>query len=317
MRSYLGPLKNPIHLTFPIYTAIKTINFLKHLQFYKIRYCRVKKNPFQHVRLPKVPKSEIRVFSEQECIRMIDDAYATLGDMPYGQPMTAMAAGASDNTWGIGSKAPWLNVHNVSNVGRDARMFAWLRRQYSLSNPCPSINVEPFYPGWNNKPSEPLNDSEMAQFMMYGSVLNGGFGGHAWGDDYYSGNRKFGGDPHVNGFNKWCAASMGHLKDFILDKGHDYRKLAPALSPLVDNQQEFLCLALSPDKSFGLGFISAKMKTSDIQHLKPNMTYIFQYWDIDRGGWQNQSKLKTDADGVLKLPAKPDARGWAYRLKIP
>ena len=245
---------------------------------------------------------------------MIDRAYSVLGDRPYGQPMTAMAAGASDDTWGTGSKAPWLEMHNVSNVGRDARMFRWLRRQYSLSNPCPSMNIESFYPGWNNKAVEPLNDSEMAQFMMYGSVLNGGFAGHAWGDDYYSGNRKFGGDPHVNGFNKWCAASMGHLKDFMLDRGHDYSKLAPALDHLVDHRQEFLCLALYPDKSLGLGYVSAKIKSSDIQQLKPNSTYAVQWWDIDQGGWKYKTEVKTDANGLLAMPAKPDNRGWAYRI---
>lgn len=145
---------------------------------------------------------------------MIDAAYAALGDMPYGQPMTAMAAGASDDTWGTGSEAPWLRLHNVSNVGRDARMFAWLRRQHALPDPLPAMNVEPFYPGWNNKATKPLNDDEMAQFMMYGSVLNGGFGGHAWGDDYYSGVRKFGGDPHVNGFNKWRVWNGGTTRVF-------------------------------------------------------------------------------------------------------
>jgi hypothetical protein len=247
---------------------------------------------------------------------LINAAYAKLGDMPYGQPMTAMAAGASDDTWGTGAKAPWLQMHNVSNVGRDARMFGWLRRQFALPDHLPSMNIEPFYPGWNhNKAVQPLNDSEMAQFMMYGSVLNGGLAGHAWGDDYYSGNRNFDGDPHVNGFNKWCAASMGHLKKFMLDAEHDYTKLAPALTHLVDSQQEFLCLAMNPDKSFGLGFISAKMHSTDIQELKPMTSYTLAWWDIDQGGWQDHVDLKTDANGLLHIPPKPNARGWAYRFK--
>ena len=246
---------------------------------------------------------------------LIDAAYAKLGDRPYGQPMTAMASGASDDTWGTGSKVPWLNFHNVSNLGRDARMFAWLRRQYALPDPCPSMNVESYYPGWNNKPTAPLDDNEMAQFMMYGSVLNGGFGGHAWGDDYYSGVSNRTGDPHVNGFNRWKAATMGHLKSFMLDKSHDYRKLAPALENIVDNQQEFLCLALAKDKSFGLGFISAKMNSSDIQQLDPNTIYAVQWWDIDNGGWSKTIKVKSNEEGLLNMPAKPNDKGWAYRIQ--
>jgi integrase len=34
----------------------------------------LEENPFQHVRLPKMPKREIHVFSEQECVRMINAA---------------------------------------------------------------------------------------------------------------------------------------------------------------------------------------------------------------------------------------------------
>ena len=39
-----------------------------------VRRGHLKENPFQHVRLPKLPKGEIHVFSEPECIRMINAA---------------------------------------------------------------------------------------------------------------------------------------------------------------------------------------------------------------------------------------------------
>ena len=251
---------------------------------------------------------------------MIDEAYRVLGDMPYGQPMTAMAAGSeggSHDTWGTGSQAPYLDIHNISNGARDASMHVMLRQQYALSDPLPSINLEPFYPGWNNAPSEPLDTIEMAQFQMYASVLNGALGGHAWGDDYFAGNRKWGGDPHVNGFKRWNVASMGHLKNFILARGHDHSQLAPALPHLVDNRQEFLALAMYPDLSTGLGFISAKMPSSDIKGLQPETTYTLQWWDIDSGGWKFNTEVITNKNGVLTIPSKPDDRGWAYRIKRP
>ena len=249
---------------------------------------------------------------------MIDEAYRQLGDIPYGQPKTAMAAGSeggSQDTWGTGEKVPWLDIHNISNGARDASMYPILRQQYALPDHKPSINLEPFYPGWNNRPSEPLDSNEMAQFQMYCSVLNGALGGHAWGDDYYSGNRNTGGDPHVNGFDRWKAASMGHLKDFILDAGHDYSELAPALLHLVDRQQEFLALALSPDLRTGLGFISAKMHSSNIKDLLPNADYLLQWWDIDEGGWKHEEAVRTDKTGLLKVPPNPDDMGWAFRIK--
>jgi len=39
-----------------------------------VRRGQLEENPFQHIRLPKLPKGKIHVFSEQECIRMINAA---------------------------------------------------------------------------------------------------------------------------------------------------------------------------------------------------------------------------------------------------
>ena len=81
-----------------------------------------------------------------------------------------------------------------------------------------------------------LRTVDIVLFMGQGSVLNGGLAGHAWGDAYYAGVATNpipgrGGplpasDPHKNGLNRWCAVSMGHLKDFIVDSS---RWLVPDL----------------------------------------------------------------------------------------
>jgi hypothetical protein len=260
---------------------------------------------------------------------MINMAYRSLGEMPYGQPRTAMAWGSSLSTWCVEpGRVPLgaFDVHNVSNKNRDYVMFSWLRDIFYDTNPKPGINVEPYYPRWhNNKPAEGLNDCTMARFLMYGSVLNGGFAGHAWGDTYYAGvatktTDERGepippADPHKNGFNRWCAASMGKLKDFILDSGHDYRTLKPAtLTNLVDTHQEWRVLALSPDQSQGLGFIAANHSGTDIQDLNPNVRYKIEWWNIDDGGWSNTSAATTDNAGRLIMPSKPNNKGWAFRI---
>jgi len=257
---------------------------------------------------------------------MIAKAYAKLGDMPYGQPKTAMAAGASDNTWGHRESAAYLDVHNVSNVGRDAEMYPWLRRQYHLKNPMPSLNVEPYYPGWVSTPPNELKEAvtpgQMARFQMYGSVLNGGFGGHAWGDGYYAGvnnqSPKDQPSPHVEGLNKWNAFSMGHLKSFILDTGHDYKKLVPATTTnLVDNRDEFLSLAVYEDTSLGLGYITANRQSSDLKNMTKNVAYSLEWWDPDKGEWILAEVIKSDPSGGLDMPSTPDIRrDWAFRIKL-
>ena len=101
---------------------------------------------------------------------MVNMAYSDLGTMPYGQPRTSMAWGSSLTTWCVEPDAVPLgafDVHNVSNKNRDYVMYSWLRDIFNDGHPKPGFNVEPFYPGWGNKPSEGLNDSTMAQFQMY------------------------------------------------------------------------------------------------------------------------------------------------------
>lgn len=262
---------------------------------------------------------------------MVHMAYGALGEMPYGQPRTAMAWGSSLTTWCAEPGALPLgafDVHNVSNKNRDYLMHGWLREIFEDEAPRPGLNVEPFYPGWgggSNKPAEGLDDCTMAQFQMYGSVLNGGFAGHSWGDTYYAGvatsprhdSRRpvSPGDPHKNGFNHWCAASMGHLKNFLLDPGHDYRILQPAtLTHLVDTQQEWRVLALSPDRSQGLGFFAANRTKTDIKNLAPNAPFTLEWWNIDHGTWSDKTTHTSDGDGILVLPEKPNPNSWAFRI---
>jgi hypothetical protein len=264
---------------------------------------------------------------------MVNMAYDQLGEMPYGQPRTAMAWGSSLTTWCVEPGAVPLDafdLHNVSNKNRDYVMHSWLREIYNHEVTKPGINIEPFYAGWgarHHRPSNGLNDCTKAQFQMYGSVLNGGLAGHAWGDTYYAGVATnpadtLGvsvepGDPHVNGFNHWCAASMGILKDFILDPGHDYSLLVPAtLTHLADTLYEWRVLALYPDQSLGLGFIAANYPKTDLVNLIPEANYGIEWWDIDNGGWINDSQSVTDSTGKLIFPDKPDSRGWAYRIRL-
>jgi hypothetical protein len=198
---------------------------------------------------------------------------------------------------------------------------------FFLDDPLPVYNIEPYYPGlaakWHPQPLEGMNDGQMAQFLMYGCVLNGGaLAGHAWGDSYWGGAATLpkhpipDGDPHCNGFNRFTAASMGKLKDFILDSGHDYRVLVPAVKNLAAPDGELLCLALAPDNSVGLGFVSAGKNSCDIFKLTPSAVYHVEWWHIDNGSWQHQTDHKTDASGRLNMPGVPggNKRGWAFRI---
>ncbi|MCP4261388.1 MAG: DUF4038 domain-containing protein [Planctomycetes bacterium] len=265
---------------------------------------------------------------QQAWSRLVVKAHAELGDgrLPYGQPRTVMCPGSSKSYW-YGLSPRILDLNSVSNQGRDGKSIGWLREMFFLDDPLPVYNLEPYYPGvdvdWHPKPQEGMTDGQMAQFLMYGCVLNGGaLVGHAWGDCYWGGPATVpkrpitAGDPHKNGFNRWTAASMGKLKDFILDSGHDYRVLVPAVKNLAAPDGELLCLALAPDKSQGLGFVSAGKNSCDIVELTPNAVYRVEWWHIDNGGWQDKTVQKADGNGHLSMPDVPggDKRGWAFRI---
>ena len=105
---------------------------------------------------------------------------------------------------------------------RDEDMHRWLADIYyyrpkKLNQPVtvkPTLNLEPFYPGWGlhsqNEINPDLDDTTMAQMQMYGSVLSGGLAGHAWGDAWYAGA------AHATGrtqeqwrYNRTCKQSSG------------------------------------------------------------------------------------------------------------
>lgn len=249
--------------------------------------------------------------------------HAKLGNMPYGQPKAIMCPGSSLKDW-YSLSPRILDLNSVSNRGREGECIGWLREMFFIADPLPVFNIEPFYPGWRHKARAGMNDGQMAQFLIYGCVLNGGaLAGHAWGDCYYGGVATSPkppvceGDPHRNGFNRWTAASMGKLKDFILDRGHDYRVLAPAKEThLASPGEEFLALAMAADKSQGLGFVSANKDSCDIVNLTPRMEYRIEWWHIDEGGWQEKTVRKTDGSGRLSMPSVPggNKHGWAYRI---
>lgn len=45
--------------------------------------------------------------------------------------------------------------------------------------------------------------------------------------------------------------------------------------------------------------------------------YLFEWWDIEKGGWQDAATVKTDDSGKLLWPNVPDtSRSWAYRLRL-
>ncbi|MEP3210034.1 MAG: LamG-like jellyroll fold domain-containing protein [Maribacter sp.] len=261
--------------------------------------------------------------------------------MPYGQPRTAMSFNTSLKNWERDISSA-LDIQNVSNAERDETMHEWLRDIYVYQNTTkPAVNLEPFYPGWglhsSNEINAGLDDTTMAQMQMYGSVLSGGLAGHAWGDAWYAGaatatgrSQADGGtivptnDPQANAIEAFESQSMGHLKNFILDSGHEYQRLIPAAHTNLSDSQGFIhTLSVSDDKQFALGFFTADARANPtplptLTNLTASETYRFEWWDVTNGGWIFADDIEITNDGILQPPGIPNndrSKNWAYRIR--
>ena len=257
---------------------------------------------------------------------MVRSAHETLGNMPYGTPKTAMSYITCLTSW-YKDIPQALEINNISNWPRTVEQFDHQIDLFNVTPPVPTLNIEPFYPGWAHPPSGDLTHTEFAMLIAYGSVLNGGLAGHIWGDIYWGGvaTRTFSdadvsitaAEPHAIGMNKFKAGRMDNLKSFMLDTGHDYRKIKPAtFTHLKDHQGKTIALAINNAGSEALGFVAARRpERVGLKSFPSNKTYTLQWWDIDKGRWQGKTLLTTTAAGTMELPVAPDKnRSWAFRL---
>jgi hypothetical protein len=251
---------------------------------------------------------------------LVERALRALGPMHYDQPMTAMSAGTTMDNYM--KKVPLvIDIQNVSNLRRDYRMFDWLTAQFHHTPAMPSLNLEPYYPDFNNGENNravrgTLSAAQMAEYMAYGSVLSGALAGHAWGDACFGGVHSETAEPHFACMDRWNAAAMGAMRRFFLDPGHDYARLVPAPENLADGSNHFLVFAKYPDRSVGLGYIAVGNQHGGLEHLLPATAYRLEWWDTARGLFSAPISLRSDPRGFLVLPTSPDAGvSWAYRIK--
>jgi hypothetical protein len=280
----------------------------------------------------------------QEFIRMLKLSHEALGGMPYGQPKTIMVPWGTCTDVGIATVPNlqldtalnaagnrFLDINSFSNLDRLGKCIPFMRQMFLRPSALPVVNVEPYWPTPDAFfPRHTfLTMEQQAQFAMYGCVLNGGSVlGHTWGCGYWTGAVSSTNRISTN-MDAYRIASMGKLREFIMDFGHDYRLLTPAPAMLRYDQSsvssmggdyELHSLAMAPDRSFGLGFIAATLNSIDITGLPANAVYTLQWWHIDNGGWQGTTVLTTDGSGRLDIPNVPDLasgtpRGWAFRIR--
>jgi hypothetical protein len=267
--------------------------------------------------------------------------YRRFGPMPFGQPVTALIDHATDSTFGIGAAAPWITMHSTGNAPRDHGIYAAIERQFRLSPPLPTADLEPHYTGWVH-PNNDVNgerpapnserDNYFSRAQMYGCVLSGALAGHVHGTGAYdvtNASEPPGPRPYFwQALGYPSAGYMRGLRDFVLSEGARYRDLtlasdalsprrAPGSSPRGLDGWAYQMRTLQKD--FGLLYFEHGAARAGSSGWTPGGRYRFTWYDPRAGAWREAVDLTADAEGTLALPAFPDGASlassdWAARI---
>ena len=277
----------------------------------------------------------------EEFNQALNHHFRKYGPMPFGKPVTSLIDHATDTTFGTGAKAPWITMHSVGNKPRDHGIYAALERQFKLSPAMPTANLEPHYTGWvhgnnvvNGEQAESGSDRDnyFSRAQMYGCVLSGGLAGHVQGTGAYdvtSASEPRGGRPYFwEALGYQSAEYMRGLGDFVLSEGARYRDLELASDRLEPRKARgsseqgldgWSFMMRTPGRDLALLYFENKAERPRSSGWKPNTRYRFTWYDPRAGVWGASVELKSDALGVIALPAFPDGGevasvDWAAKI---
>jgi Protein of unknown function (DUF4038)/Domain of unknown function (DUF5060) len=267
--------------------------------------------------------------------------YRRYGPMPFGQPVTALIDHATDSTFGTGAAAPWITMHSTGNAPRDHGIYAAIERQFRLTPPLPTADLEPHYTGWvhpnndvNGERPEPNSDRDnyFSRAQMYGCVLSGALAGHVHGTGAYdvtSASEPPGPRPYFwQALRFPSAIFMAGLGRFILSEGVGYRELQLAAGDLAPRRAPgssdrgldgWSYQMRTPRRDLGFLYFEHGAERARSKGWTPGGRYAFTWYDPRAGAWQDSVALAAGADGTLQLPAFPGGEevastDWAARI---
>jgi len=263
------------------------------------------------------------------------------GPMPFGQPVTALIDHSTAVTFGLGDKAPWINMHATGNKPRDHGIYAAIEALFRLTPAYPAIDLEPYYTGWmhqNNvvageRPQPDTDrDNYFARAQMYGCVLSGGLAGHVHGTAAYDvsvDTEPAGTRPYFwQALRYKSGGYMSALAKFVMSEGARYRDLelaADSLRPRKSGDSSdagldgWSFMMRTQARDFALLYFENKAPRTHGAGFTPNAAYRFAWFHTQTGEWQEAVTVHADAGGELALPAFPGgadlaSSDWAAKI---
>lgn len=267
------------------------------------------------------------------------------GPLPYGQPTTAMAFGSTLQEYGHREKAPWLNFHGVGNKSRNHSINLLIEDIFKQELPYPTLNQEPYYPGYEYRGIQKNVESEVAAInskrdnyfaraMMYGSVLSGSLAGHVYGTGAFAGitfPEPQAGNPYIWEAMRYDSGTQcGYLSLFLLSEGNSYRKLQLAGNDIMPKKSKasgekgldgWAYMMRTADKSFGLIYFENACEKAKLEEYQTDKTYSLQWFNPRNGIWHKPVIVQSNSKGTILLPEFPQGgeegeRDWGLKVKI-
>lgn len=316
-------------------------SFARYIQYIVARYG-AHNMIFSPLHLDWIPP--VFSLSGEEFSEALNAWHHAYGLLPYGQPVTSLINPATHIIYGTGDEVPWLTMHSVGNDPRNHGFYPLLEEQFAIIPSKPTANLEPYYPGWGQAPSEVAGemaarnsdrDNYFGRAQAWGSVLSGGLSGHMYGTGAYDGTTV--GEPEGERPLIWEALQypageqVGFLRRFIESEGAGYQKLLLASEDLHPRKSEgshpngldgWAFMMRTPDSKLAMLYFENKCNIPYLSGFTPDQAYLLHWLDPVSGEWVNNSvEINSDEFGNIELDAFPDgeklsSKDWSLKIKI-
>ena len=264
----------------------------------------------------------------------LDGFFKKYGDPAFGQLVTTNVSGSTYRSWGHTDKTPWITMHQTGNTPRDHRISDYVLEMFRLQNPLPIFSQEPWYIKNDSEEERRKNRATMYSSLLTGALVGISYQAQGMTRGVREDSKQF---PKMWEAITWISAyEVGNARDFMLSDTQKYQDLIPmreSLSSFKTGSEEIsanwqngpklkqegwsYCMALPNKKLFKLYF-ERNVPSQTLSNMLPNTNYLVCWFDPRLGKWQNNINklLRTDVNGVLKLPACPtQTDDWALCLK--